>query len=301
MKLLQKHNHAVLIFGLGLVGRGIFNQLNKDFDVVAGGKLEWGSIEKCQDSVETLCKEMLSPETRNIDIIWSAGNTLFSVDAVRAKADLEFFRTLTNSLGKSLNSYLPKARKRYVLISSAGGLFEGQTGIKSGAVPRPIRPYGELKLSQEVFIKNQMWIDEYSLVRLSSVYSITNLNSRMGLVPIMMTKAIRQEVLTVYGSEMTLRDYVLDQDVGRYIAKIIRGALPEMVFIVDGKPYSILELKNMVEAITRKKVYLNYTLSTSNAANNSYSNTIRASGFEPTDMASNIRILYHNLLSGKPS
>jgi len=36
----------------------------------------------------------------------------------------------------------------------------------------------------------------------------------------------------------------------------------------------------------------------SNAENNSYSRQVRAKGFEPSDLATNIRLLYHNLLAG---
>ena len=298
MKLLQNHNHAVLIFGLGVVGWSIFEHLKKKFNVIASDKLDWSSIEKCRETLSSFCKNEISRETERIDIIWSAGNTLFSVDEAGAKADLKFYKTFTAVLEKALSKNLPTAQKRYVLVSSAGGIFEGQTGITSKSTPGPQRPYGELKLQQETFIEQQNWIDEYAIVRLSSVYSISNLRSRMGLIPTMVNKAIRQEFLSIYGTEMTLRDYVLDDDIGRYIARIIKDELPKKVFVIDGKPYSILEIKNMVEAITHKKVYLNYTLMKSNAANNSYSTQVRAKGFEPSDLATNIRLLYYNLLAG---
>jgi len=298
MKLLQKHNHCVLIFGLGVVGWSIFEHVSKDFDLVAEGKLDWSSIKSCEKILETFFKENLPEKIQTFDVIWSAGNTLFSVDEEGAEADLSFFKKFTTALKKSISNALPSARMRYVLLSSAGGLFEGQTGITARSQPQPQRPYAALKLKQEEFIETQNWIDEHAIVRLSSVYSISNLRSRMGLIPTMVNKAIRQEFLSIYGTEMTLRDYVLDADIGRYVAKILRGPLPRKVFVVDGKPHSILEIKNMVEAITQKKVYLSYTMLKSNAANNSYSKQVRADGFEPSDLATNIRLLYYNLLAG---
>lgn len=298
MKLLQKNNHIVLIFGLGVVGWSIFDHIRKDFHEVASDKLDWSALENCQKTVKAFCKKELPKSAKTVDVIWSAGNTLFSVGEEQAGLDLSFFKKFTALLEKNLTANLPDAKKRYIMLSSAGGLFEGQTSITARSKLEPQRPYADLKLKQEEHIEAQSWLDEYAIVRLSSVYSISNLRSRMGLIPTMVNKSIRQEFLSIYGTEMTLRDYVLDDDIGRYVARIIHKPLPKKVFVVDGKPYSILEIKNMVEAITQKKVYLNYTLMKSNAANNSYSKQIRAEGFEPSDLATNIRLLYYNLLAG---
>lgn len=298
MKLLQKDNHAVLIFGLGVVGFAIFEQVKKGYSEIAGEKLNWASLEDCKDQIDVFCKTHFSKDIEQVDIIWSAGNTLFSADKQQTDADLKFFKALNLALSKTLRKLLGNKTLRYILISSAGGLFEGQTSISASSKPAPKRPYAELKLAQEDHIKAAKWIDEYAIVRLSSVYTISNLRSRMGLIPIMVSKAIKQEFISIYGTEMTIRDYVLDTDIGRYIAGLLGKPLPETVFVVDGKPHSIVEIKNMVEAITQKKVYLKYTLMKSNAENNSYARHVRADGFEPSDLATNIRLLYYNLLAG---
>jgi len=298
MKLLRRHNHLVLIIGLGVVGKAIYEQLLSRYDEDASTKLNWSSLKDCQTTTKRLLAENVSSETQQIDIIWSAGKTGFGASQEEADHDLGFFKTFVGFLSKLVRKRAKQSKIRFVLIGSAGGLFEGQTGISRSSVPDPQRPYGQLKLEQEEYIKSIDIFDEHALVRLSSVYSVTNLKSRMGLIPTMVSKSIRQEFMSIYGTEMTLRDYVLDSDIGRYVVEMLDHPLPGTVFVIDGKSYSILEIKNMLETVSGKKVYLNYALLKSNAANMSFSQDIRAKGFNPSNLATNIRLLHLNLLSG---
>ena len=43
----------------------------------------------------------------------------------------------------------------FFLMSSIGGLFEGQALINSESNPKPLRPYGKLKLSQEGYLQSK--------------------------------------------------------------------------------------------------------------------------------------------------
>lgn len=298
MRLLRRHKHFVLIIGMGVVGNAAFEQLYGRFNTVAGAQLDWFSLTECQILLSDFVAKNLPKNSEQIDVIWCAGKTGFCASWDEAARDLEFFKIFVGHLAKSVRIRVCEAKLRFVLISSAGGLFEGQTCISRTAKPKPLRPYGHLKLAQEDYVKSHKLLDEFALLRLSSVYSISNLRSRMGFISTLVSKAIRQEFMPIYGTEMTLRDYVLDEDIGRYILDMLEEPLPGMVFVIDGKPYSIAEIKNMLESISGKKVYLNYALTKSNAANMSFSQNIRAKGFNPSNLATNLRLLHHNLLSG---
>jgi len=298
MKLLRRHNHQVLVLGLGVVGRAIFGELKKQYVVNASGKLNWSSLSDCKQTLTNFIADHISKDSEQIDIIWSAGKSGFSASAEEADQDLRFFEAIVDFLSEKIREQAVSARQRFILISSAGGLFEGQTGISSNSEPDPKRPYGWLKLQQEAVINSHGYFDEIALVRLSSVYTISNLSSRMGLIPTMVSKAIRQDSISIYGTETTLRDYVLDEDIGRYVVGMLSDELPGTVFVIDGKPYSIAEIKNLLESISGKKVYLKYALLKSNAANMSFSQSLRARGFKPSNLPTNLRLLYFNLLSG---
>jgi len=298
MKLLVRNNHAVLVFGLGLVGSAIYTELSTRFRDVASLKLNWSSVDDCRDSINKALSKYLPPGIKRVDIIWSAGKTGFLATQDDVDADLAFFEAFNSALGKTLARRTNQTLKRYILISSAGGLFEGQTNVGKNSLPMTKRPYGDLKLRQETYIKNANWIDESVSLRLSSVYTVTNLKSRMGLIPTIVSRAIRQEFVKIFGTEMTLRDYVLDKDIGKFVSDHIDQPLPEEAFIIDGKPYSILEIKGMIERMMGKKVYLQYTLLKTNASNISFSPNIRAPGFTPSDLRTNLRVLYNNLSAG---
>lgn len=298
MKLLLRNNHAVLIIGLGLVGSAIYSEIKKRYSEIATAKINWSSLADSKAAFAKIIQDHLPRDVSKIDVIWSAGKTGFLATSDEIKTDLLFFKRVNDEIGAILLKLAPDASRRYVLISSAGGLYEGQTNVGLSSPPVTKRPYGDLKLEQENYVRDARWIDQHAILRLSSVYTVSNLSSRLGLIPTIVSRAIRQEFVTIFGTEMTLRDYVLDRDIGKYVADHIDKDMPEEGFIIDGKPYSILEIKGMIEQITGKKVYLRYTLLKSNAANISFSPNIRAANYSPSNLKTNLKILYDNLSAG---
>ncbi len=298
MNLLIRNNHAVIIIGLGLVGSAIFEELRKRYNCTARKKLDWSSIDHCSDVINEIFNDDLPNEIDRLDIIWSAGKTGFLATENDIAVDLDLFEKFNALLRDSASQHPKTLKVRYILISSAGGLFEGQTNVGGDSNPNPRRPYGKLKLQQEAYVKIAKWIDTPVCLRLSSVYTVSNLSSRMGLIPTIVSRAIRQNFVTIFGTEMTLRDYVLDEDIGRYVSENIDKPMPEEAFIIDGKPYSILEIKGIIEHIIGKKVYLQYSLQTTNASNISFSPNINARGLNPSNLRTNLRVLYKNLLTG---
>jgi len=298
MKLLIRDKQAVFAIGLGLVGSAVCQELTRRFTVAASEKLNWSSADDCVKTLQSVLKKHLPKDIEKVDIIWSAGKTGFLAGPDDIKTDMAFFENFNSGFLKAIHQWVKSANIRYLLISSAGGLFEGQTNVGHSSKAETKRPYGELKLAQENWIANHPKIDKHSCLRLSSVYTVSNLSSRLGLIPTIMSRALRQDVVTIFGTEMTLRDYVLDKDIGRYVAANIEKDFPETAFIVDGKPYSILEIKGLIERITGKKVYLKYTLMKTNAANISFSTNVRAAGFKASDLKTNLRVLYDNLSTG---
>ena len=67
------------------------------------------------------------------------------------------------------------------MISSAGGLFEGQTFCDARSAPTPQRPYGEGKLNQEQLAWGRKGDAKIHIFRPSSVYGVSP-SGRIGLV-----------------------------------------------------------------------------------------------------------------------
>lgn len=297
MHLYQNKKQYILIFGLGLVGKAISNELGKSLELKAARKLNWTSLTDCQKTISEILDTFFKDHINKLTIIWSAGKAGFSATEDQITHDLEFYRLLHDFMGPEVKERFSDCKIDYRLISSAGGLFEGQTAINQESVVEVQRPYGRLKLEQERYIASAEWVDFYSNIRLSSVYTISNTSGRLGLIPTIMKQAIQQKEITVFGAETTLRDYVLDLDIARYVSDHIDAEnLPKEVFLIDGKPSTIQEIKIMIERIIGRKIYLKYKLEKTNSSHISYSPNIKPKGFNTSELNANLRLLYNQLL-----
>jgi len=297
MHLYQNKSHSVLIIGLGLVGKAISIEMAKKFTLVETKKLKWSSLDSCTETVNQIINsDHLTQELKKLTIIWSAGKTGFQATEEDINHDLSFFKELNNCLGIHVRNRFPDSTVVYQLISSAGGLFEGQVAINAESKHQPLRPYGILKLEQENYISSLDWINQHSSIRLSSVYTISNFSGRLGLIPTIMKQAVKQKEVSVYGSESTLRDYVLDEDIARFvISQLEKEELAKEVFLVNGKPSSIQEIKIMIERIIGRKIYLKYNLQQTNSKHISFLPNIKPKGFNTSGLNANLRLLYNKI------
>jgi len=230
-----------------------------------------------------------------IHIIWSAGKAGFSATEHESNSQLNQFKTILNLLITSL------ATKRitpvFHLLSSGGGLFEGQTLIEANSIPNPQRPYGKMKLAEEQFLLNHPLGFPVNIYRLSSVFSVDVLDKRKGLMNILMENGLKHRVSNIYGQENTIRDYVLDRDIAKFlVAKIYNDDTKNGIFcLASGKPSTIFEIRKQIEKILKKRIFLSFSFVKSNAANMSYAYTAIAQGFESENQNTCLKKLYLNL------
>jgi len=125
---------------------------------------------------------------KNIDfeIIWSAGKVGVSSIEDECENELRFFKESIQSLLSQLYKF-NNLIIHFILISSAGGLFEGQSFINKDAKPTPKRPYRNYKLAQKKFLSTLVnsSIESKIIYRPSSVFSIHNNTGRKGLLTVL--------------------------------------------------------------------------------------------------------------------
>ena len=301
----NRKNQKIIIlhFGIGLIGTSIKKKLLKGeyFDEVKYNKhqVSWVNTQKAKNQIDLLFigikKEFVGVD--KVYVIWSAGKAGFNFSMETYKQQLANFKKLVNQLIQNLQ--VIGVPNTFYLMSSAGGLFEGETLINSESIPNPKRPYGQLKLAEEQFILSHPAVFEKNIFRLSSVYSFNILNKRKGLFLVLMENGLKNKVSTIIGHESTLRDYVLDEDIARYlVSRIYYDINPgEISFIVSGKPSTIFEIRKHIEKILKKRIYLNFSSVKTNAANMSFVQPIIADNFKSSDYKTNISRLYLQLTS----
>ena len=299
----NKYNQTkgILHFGIGLLGTAIKKIiLKKEFSEnihLSSYQFDWQKIEYTSISLADFFKtnaENLS-KLKELHIIWSAGKAGFSATKSQAEYQLHQFKLTLNQLISALNKQ--NINPIFHLMSSGGGLFEGQTLIEQSSVPKPQRPYGEMKLAEEQFLLKHPSSVAVNIYRLSSVYSVDVLDKRKGLMNILMENGLKHRVSTIFGQENTIRDYVLDKDIAKFlIAKIYNNEATGGIFcLASGKPSTIFEIRKQIEKILNKKIFISFSPVVSNAANMSYAHTIIAKGFKAENQNTSLKKLYLNL------
>ena len=309
----QKHpvNSIVAIFGVGLIGVHLAQSLFKHsykisqilpfaWDKSAHRANENTAILNCIASL--LATPINSPirvpyiQSR-IDFVWSAGKGGFGMpgnDALQELASFNIVLDLAVTAAKGHPSYMI----RFHLLSSAGGLFEGQRNVGSDTKPCAKRPYATMKLNQEQILGSCSDMVQF-IYRPTSVYGFAGLNRRLGLIPTLLWNGSRNNVSSIFGTPDTLRDYVWAGDVGSFIAdKILSKTSESETFILaSGKPSSVFEIFRHVEKILNKKLFCHYISDGGNTEHNTFNITTWPKGWGPSQLETGISKTHNCMFS----
>jgi len=277
----------IVQLGLGLIGSSVSKEIMKqnNVEVILKKKPSWNNPTSIVDIIRELLTtyEDKSIEFTSLHILWTAGKAGFLTDEKEANYELEVFDFLITHIYKIAAS-LQINRKCFYMISSAGGLFEGQQSIDHTSSPNPKRPYGNLKLHQEKrAIEIFKSFNSVLIYRPSSVFSFNSEFGRRGLINTLIKNIKAKQTTSIYGSISTLRDYVLDDDV----ASIIISDLTDnnitgvhKYIIASGRPISIFEIINEIQRLSDESPYLAISIDKHNSDNITYNpNNIRRGRF----------------------
>jgi len=277
----------IVQLGLGLIGSSVSKEIMKqnNVEVILKKKPSWNNPTSIVDIIRELLTtyEDKSIEFTSLHILWTAGKAGFLTDEKEANYELEVFDFLITHIYKIAAS-LQINRKCFYLISSAGGLFEGQQSIDHNSSPIPKRPYGKLKLQQEKrAIEIFKSFNSVLIYRPSSVFSFNSEFGRRGLINTLIKNIKTKQTTSIYGSISTLRDYVLDDDVASIIISDLTDNTVMGVhkyIIASGRPISIFEIINKIQRLSDESPYLAISIDKHNSDNITYNpNNIRRGRF----------------------
>jgi len=289
MKVYRIDSKIILHFGIGLIGSSIYNRLSKkkNFEVLLSSDLDWHNISianktitKNISAVSTIINKEL---VKSLHIIWTAGKASFLANEKEVNYELKVFDHIITHI-YNITALLQINRRCFYMMSSAGGLFEGQQRIDHSSIPSPKRPYGKLKLHQEKraieIFKN---FDSVLIYRPSSVFSFNSEFGRRGLINTLIKNIKTKQTTYIYGSISTLRDYVLDDDVARMVIEDLTNNVLigfNKYIIASGRPISILEIINKIQRQSNESPFLKVSIDKFNSDNITYNpNNIRRAQF----------------------
>lgn len=294
---------AVAVFGAGLIGSAVARALSSHAAFVCRTlRFAWQPASLGQDLAaveEEIAAELLKVERNppRLGFLWSAGRAGFSAGSPETTDELESFRAVL-ALAARLAARFRGAAVTFHLISSAGGLFEGQRLVGADAAPAPRRAYSFLKQQQEDLLAASPLAGR--VYRLSSVYGWVAPGHRIGLVSVLLLNGIRRLVTPISGWMSTQRDFVFVEDVADFVARAILSddaspGLPPYL-LAQGRPSSIWEVQRLVEAVLGHRIYVSYSLRPDNGEDTTFSRAALPLFWRPSDLGSNIRRIYREAL-----
>lgn len=291
-------NQAIVIIGLGLVGSGIFNDLRKRLHSSSiDCTIDWSSSVSASQTLSDNLTKNITTSFDKIDWIWSAGKVGFTASEQDSQKEFQLFSCCIQTIKYFQQHYYPNSKHIFHLISSAGGLFEGQRVTSINTLPKPKRPYGILKLDQENLAKETFSCYVY---RLSTIYGYYKKDFRIGLIATLLKNTIYGKI-TVIDRPQTQRDFVWVEDMADFISQKVLDEFSilssTVFFIVSGKPTTIYEIIANIQRITNNKVLQNYRFNNCNSETILFPPAIKPKTLRSTSLDVCIRKMYKKALS----
>lgn len=297
-----KERQIIALFGVGLVGGAVVRALRQQgVDRIVEMPLSWRDAALRQRELHHITEAMqtiggLPAHTQRVDVVWAAGRAGFGATMEELEPEIEALRHIAE-WSRALPSRLPATSLAFHLVSSAGGLFEGQRFVDSDAAPRPLRPYGVAKLRQEHIVQSLRADFPAHIYRPSSVYGFSGIGGRSGLLSVLIENAIKHSGSRIFGSLDTVRDYVFSTDVGRFIARRVEWPVEgsQTYLLASGKPSSVSEIITMASRVVGRPLHLKLDLQPSNASHISYRASALPDDWQPIDLETGIRLVARQL------
>ena len=304
MRVLQVGGTAgpcVLLFGLGLIGGAVDRALRLRFQ--AGGRdfpYDWNDAGLRQAQRADIGAAL--PATGRLAVVWTGGQSGFGSTEADMAQETAILAELIAMAGTLRHGDRPVD---FHMMSSAGGIFESQTHCSEHSIPQPLRPYGAGKLMQEQALAQAGGLDRCHVYRPSSVYGVTR-SKRVGLVTALISNAMQGKTTRIFGNPNTLRDYVLADDIGHYLARRIVDAGPapdsgprlRTFLLASGRSASVFEVIERIRERIERPLLLQFDPHPSNARDMSFLPSALPGDWQPTPLATGISRIVTFLRSG---
>jgi UDP-glucose 4-epimerase len=281
-----------LIFGSGLIGNAVCKSITQAKNA-QGRQFSWnwfslGAIDA--PAVEQAVLDAIKPNANaDISIIWAAGQSGFGSDTKVMEQEFLALKAVVD-LAHRLAFARPNTSRSFHLVSSAGGLFEGQVACGLSTAHRPLRPYGFGKIAQEQLIAPDATLGHRRIYRPSSVYGYEK-KGRWGLISVLILHAIQAKPAYIMGAMTTLRDYIFAPDIGKFIASRVcqpGTVLSETLLLASGRPTSIFEVVSLIETLLGMHLFLQIDPTPENARDNTFLRSSLPQDFIPTGLIEGI-------------
>lgn len=285
--------HVALIFGLGLIGKEISQWLAfRGYRWHRARPFSWTCRQQQEADaravLEYLRRSARPPES--LSVVWSAGATGFGATEEQMSAELANMESALELVHRVVDVVRPEFAD-FHLMSSAGGLFEGQRSIGANNEPAPRRPYGYFKLEQERLVRDRLPSHCWHIYRPSSVYGRQGKRKLVkGLINVLIRNTAAGLSTNLEARGATLRDYVFAGDIGRFVSERVgRRSDGGIHYLVTGRSHSIQEIRHKIGRVMMKPVYYRLDPNFGNSADMTFDPSVVPRGWNPLALEAGVR------------
>lgn len=156
-----------------------------------------------------------------------------------------------------------RPKDHFILISTAGALFDGTFEVSVDAAYCPKNFYGASKAAEEMILEKLVELRgaKFSIVRLTNVFGVHSIKKKSA-IHAFTRAAIAGQTVTVNGDGQQSRDFIFSRDVGFGIATLAdraqRGMPTNRVNMLgSGVSTSLMDVIHTIEAATGKVLKYN--------------------------------------------
>jgi len=281
--------------GAGFVGHNLALYLhNRGYTVIAFDSMERAvsrAYRKLYDSGVTVVHGDVRDEVALSAVVKSVDLVIHGAAYVRSDESFNKPREyIDNNVGgtavvaKSCLEY----NKPLVYISSAAVYGNPlKLPINEDHPTNPVSIYGLTKLMGEHVVKLYGNFGlKYVIVRPFNIYGSGQSEEYAGVITRFISRACRGEPLIIYGDGLQTRDFIHIYDFSRLVELIIeRGPYGEVFNAGSGRPMRIIDLAELIRALTRKPVEIVHAPPRIGDIRDSWADISKAKkllGFQPT-------------------
>lgn len=179
-----------------------------------------------------------------------ASSIIPAISSENIRQDIE--SNLLPTIG--LMEMMKKHQVSKLLYLSTGGAVYGnvtEEKVKEDYPCKPISSYGIIKLAVEHYIElyAKLYQIDYLILRLSNPFGELHRSPKQGVINIAVRKALRGEVMTVWGDGSQAKDYIYAADIGRAIDGLIKAEVKnETINVGSGESLSLNEIIKRIQA-----------------------------------------------------
>ncbi len=263
---MKKRKHCLIFGGLGFLGNHLCRTLRKNYKISVYARNQ-SMIDKslCIYSDINIIKGDFFNE-QNFARILDGVDVIFHLISSTKPSNLDMMYEFNSNVIPTLRLLEAcKERKIRVIFFSSGGTVYGiknRCPITEDEITDPISAYGIQKLTIEKCIEyyGRMYGLDYLIFRIANPYGPCHIaNMTQGVIPIFLSKILKNEVIEIWGDGEAVRDYIFVNDVMTACQKGIEYNGEYKLFNVGtGNGYSLLDILSIMEKIVPNKIVVKF-------------------------------------------